>query len=344
MNFKKLTIWAFASILTFNSCRNDDSPSAPKGAYENGILMANEGNFTKPEASVSYISNDLSKIENGIYSSANNKELLGTTLQAINFKNDNAYFVLNGSNKVVIANRYTMKKQGEFSTNLTNPRYIAFANDYIYVTNDTFMGEKNVSIFKASDNSFVKKIVFDTPSEKVVEFGNNIFVQNASFGNGNTISLIQTSDNTLKTTLTLPNGNLQNMIKEDNHLYAFSSDEATSYIYQISNTANIVRTISLKGFPSISKFSVSKGSFYFANDKGIYAMPINSNTIPSSPIISKGISSWDSYYGFDVMDGKIFISNANGFTADSKVSVYSTNGIFLKEFTTGVGTNGFYKN
>jgi hypothetical protein len=53
MNFKKIFSLAFASALLFTtSCSSDSSyeVEVPKGKYEDGILIANEGNFGTPNA------------------------------------------------------------------------------------------------------------------------------------------------------------------------------------------------------------------------------------------------------------------------------------------------------
>ena len=105
MKISKLLASAFALTLLFNiSCRTEDDPIVepePKGAYENGILMSNEGNFGTPTATVSFISNDLNTVENNIYSTNNGNAALGDVLQTIGFQGDNAYMVLNNSNKIV---------------------------------------------------------------------------------------------------------------------------------------------------------------------------------------------------------------------------------------------------
>ena len=49
------------------------------------------------------------------------------------------------------------------------------------------------------------------------------------------------------------------------------------------------------------------------------------------------------FYGFNVINGNIFTSDANGFTDNSKIVIYKENGTIVKEFTGGIGTNGFYK-
>ena len=68
-------------------------------------------------------------------------------------------------------------------------------------------------------------------------------------------------------------------------------------------------------------------------------MDLNSTTTPTAPIVT----TTGNLYGFNVIDGKIYTSDAS-FTGDSKVNIYNTSGTLLKTLTTGIATNGFYKN
>ncbi|WP_435524378.1 YncE family protein [Chryseobacterium indoltheticum] len=135
-----------------------------------------------------------------LYKAKNNNENLGDVLQTVVLNGDKAYLLLNSSNKIQIVDRYTFKKAGEITAQLNNPRYMAIANGNLYVSNDQYGGAKFVNVYKLSDNSFVKKIDFASTKivERVVEAGGNIFVQNASYGFGNTITKINTTNTQLK--------------------------------------------------------------------------------------------------------------------------------------------------
>ena len=92
MKFPKILASAFALTLLFNvSCRNSDDPieeELPKGAYENGIIITNEGGYSTPTSTVSFIPNDLSKQEDNIFAKNNDNAVLGNVFQSIGFKGD----------------------------------------------------------------------------------------------------------------------------------------------------------------------------------------------------------------------------------------------------------------
>ena len=341
MKINRLLTLVFAFALLFNiSCSNDDDV-APEMDYTNGFLLSNEGNYGTPNADVTFVSSDLNLKHDNIFS-GNNGSNLGDVLQMISFSGDNAYLLLNNSNKIQIVNRHNFKRTGEITAQLNSPRFMAFANNNIYVTNDKYGGDKFVNIYKASDLSFVKKINFTDNVERVVEAGNNIFVQNASFGFGNKITYITTSNNEIQNTITLPSGNINKMIVNNETVYAIAAGTTDSYIYQISNTGSITNTYTLTGIADATNLEIEKGKFYFTSGLKVYAMDMTSTTVPSAPLftVANSIDPYSNLFGFSVVNDKIFTSDANGFTQDSKISVYSTAGSLIKTFTAGKGTNG----
>ena len=100
------------------------------------------------------------------------------------------------------------------------------------MTNDKYQGGKYVSIYNISDLSFVKNDVSNV-AERIATANGNIFVQNASFGFGNKISYVNGSTNNLQSEITIPNGQIQNILPYNNNIYVLASDASAtdSYVY-----------------------------------------------------------------------------------------------------------------
>ena len=89
MHFKKTILLAFSSLVLFSSCeKNDDKTSAPLTSFENGVLVLNQGNFGAGNAAVSFVTNDFSIAQDGLFSTANPNIILGDTAQDMGFYND----------------------------------------------------------------------------------------------------------------------------------------------------------------------------------------------------------------------------------------------------------------
>jgi hypothetical protein len=341
MKTTKLLSLLFAFVLLFNiSCSSSNDDVKPL-TYENGFFVVNEGNMSDKDAEVTFVSRDLSVKQDKIYSTNNPGEVL-SILQKVATNGDKAYLVVNDFNKIVVVNRTTFKKVAEITNQINSPRDIAFANGNIYVTNDNFTNQRSVTVYKISDLSFVTKIPLTDPTEKIVEAGGNIFVQNASYGYGNKITPINTSTNTALNAITFPNGDVTKTISNGGNVYALAATATNSYIYKLSNTGNITSTTTLTGIPNASNLQMENGKFYFTSANKIYSMDANSTTVPANPIITAVDGGpYFTLYGFSVLDGKIFTSDVKGFTQASEVTVYSTsNSSKISTFTAGKGTNG----
>ncbi|HCN50642.1 MAG TPA: hypothetical protein DIT10_16395 [Chryseobacterium sp.] len=338
-------LFAFVLLLGVVSCSTDSKIEENGVFYGNGFLIANEGKYGTPSAEVTFVTPDLSLQQDNIFS-LNNNAKLGDVLQMISVYGDKVYLLLNNSNKIQIVNRADFKASGEITAQLNSPRYMAFANNNIYVTNDKYQGDKFVSIYKASDRSFVKKITFTDPVERIVEAQNNIFVQNASFGFGNKITMINTSTNDIQSTITLPNVNIAKIIANNQNVYAIAAGTADSYIYQISSTGNITKTITLTGIANAQNLEISGGKYYFTSGKNVYKMDMTATATPTSPLftVANGVDEYSPLYGFSVINDMIFTSDSNGFAKASSIVVYNTSGSIIKKISAGIGSNGVYWN
>lgn len=347
MKFNKLLQIIFGFVLFFSiSCTSEYEETITEISYQNGYFITNEGNYGQPNAEVSFITKDLSLLQNDIYKANNNNENLGDVLQTMAVSGDKAFLLLNNSNKIQVVNRYTFKKLGTITSEINQPRYMAVANNMLYVSNDQYLGAKYVSVYKTSDLSFVKKIPFSDTAERVVSAGGNIFVQNATYGFGNTLTKINTTTNEIDgTPISVPNGNINKTIAYNNNVYVIAEGTANSYLYEISPAGTITKNITLTSIPNATNLQIDGGKFFFSSTNKIYSMDLNATAAPTAPIIT-AVDGGPYYtlYGLNVMDGRIFTSDVKGFSQTSEMNVYTTSGTLIKKFTVGMGANGVYSN
>ncbi|WP_346984446.1 hypothetical protein [Chryseobacterium sp. POE27] len=192
--------------------------------------------------------------------------------------------------------------------------------------------------------------------KKVVEAGGNIVVQTdgiyydsappyASHPTGNTITIVNPATNAVSKTVDLPNTGaiIKDLVSYNGFAYALTSNDTNSYIYKINPATGSFDTVTLTAIPQVQKLKIDSDKFYFVNDSKVYSMNISSTTVPTTPLVT--LTGVTNLYGFNVIDGRLYVADAKTFTSDSKVSVYNANnGSLLSSFNTGIATNGFYKN
>lgn len=341
MKLKNLYLGIIASAFLFASCSNDDSVEndIPLGAYDNGVLILNEGNFGTPNASVSYLSNDFATSQNNIFELVNPTKVLGDVAQSMSFDGDKAFIIINNSNEVEVVNRYTFASLGTITEKLENPRYSVVLNGKLYVTNAI---SEAITVYDATTFAYISTISIDKTVERIVAANGKLYVMNGAYGSGNEVSVVNLSTNAVST-ITVEEG--INSIEEKNgSVYVLCGNDNKSKLFKIdtnTDTTTFIESIILKG---ASNMDIDGSKIYYTQDGNVYEMDLNATTFSTTPIFTTTYVQYSTFYGFGVIDGKIYSGNANGFSADGIVTVYSSTGTVLKTLTVGRGPNGFYSN
>jgi hypothetical protein len=342
MKFNKFLTCLLASILlVVASCKDDEILENQETSYS-GIFVSNEGNYGTPSGDVSYLPSDVSSIENTIYKKVNNTDL-GDVVNNIGFSGDQAYIVVNNSNKIEVVNRFRFNKTATITDNIKQPRYITFANNNFYVTNSTYLGDQYVAVYNVANNSFVKKIDFTDTVERIVSAGNKVFVQHASYGFGNTISVIN-STNAVEKTITIPHGQITKTISADNVVYTLTNDNTDTYLYQISAAGAITKETKYAGISNGQNLSIENNKVVFNSKGNVYVTDLSSTTTPSPAFTIAPFIDYSTIYALEIIDGKILVSDVKNYKESSKISIYSLTGSLQKSFSAGIIAGGFYKN
>lgn len=354
MKISNLFLVTLVSLPLFFSCSNDEDVAvAPiPGAYENGFLVLNEGNATT--GSVTFVSNDLNTVQQDIYTAVNPGDGIGGYVQSIFFDGDKA-FIISGSNKITVVNRYTFKLIAKIETGLAKPRYGVVLNGKAYVTNaNTFapwgapandIGNTDdfVAVINLANYTVENTIPLGTFGEKITAVNGKIYVANGAFGDGNTMKVINATTNAITSTLTF--GNSPNSIFEKNgSLYVLCSNfSANSELVKIDATTDVIsNTIVFDAtLGNAQNLSFDSNKYYFSIDSKIYDEDLTATTISTTPLFT---STAAYLYGMTAKNSKIFVADSPNFTENGKAFIYSSTGTLQKEVAVGLGPNGFYFN
>ena len=348
MKLSKLFLLGLFGGLFLNSCTSDDDNVDPQpepeiGDYSEGLFVLNEG--AQAAGTVTFVSNDLEVVENEIYQ-ANNDDDLGMFLQSMFFNEDNAYIISNGSNLITVVDRNTFEVVGKVDNGLTVPYYAAVVGETAYVTNLAEVvnapNDDYIAVIDLKSLEVTGTIPLDAPAAKILAEDEFIYVQNSSYGVGNTITVINSATNSIVKTLEVNDG-LTDMEIENDYLYVLGTGSfETIDLTTGQKVSEVVLTDDLQG---ASNLEIEDGTVYFTLDNAVYAMAVGATTSPSAPIIEyTSESQWGKMYGFEVEDGRIYIGDAGDFASNGFIEVYTTAGEFVKKINVGVGPNGFYFN
>ncbi len=344
-HFIKFSTLSLIVLLGFTSCKSDsdDFIELPKGDFDNGYFISNEGNFGTPNASITFIGSDLTEPINNIFQKVNGSGL-GDVLQDVAFDDDYAFMVVNNSNKIEVVNRYTFQSVATITEKISQPRFAVVEEGKLYVTNSA---TNSVEIFDAKSFAHLTTIQVNKAVEEINEDGNFIYVRNslyADFKNiSNNITVIDSKTNTIVKDITVGEG-LNSMEIEDGILYALHDNGITKIT--TSNNAIIGEIAFAEGLTNAKKLQIEDNFIYFVSGSKIFKFNKNVTSLAKTELMDTQASSgpFSVGYGFNVINDKIFYTDAKGFTQNSEVKVYDLDGKLLKTFTAGIGANGVYEN
>ena len=344
MKFSKLFLVTLFGSVLFVSCDDSDGDSdAPLGAYDNGMLVLNEGS---PSAgSITFIGNDLTTIQQNVYGAENGGDGIGGYVQSIFFKDEKA-FIISGSNKITVVNRYTFKLIDKVETGLAAPRYGVVVNGKAYVTNQATFGsltDDYVAVINLSTYEVESTIAVNAVAERISEENGKLYITNGTYGNGNSVTVINPATSAIVKTINT--GISPVSFEEENGiLYVLCSNynDASKIVKINVSTDAIVGEVAFPAtLVNAQNLNIEDGKIYFSVNSNVFSTALNSTSVSATPLFT---STATTLYGLTVEDNKIYITDAKDYQSDGKAFIYSTSGTLQKEFTVGLIPNGFYFN
>ncbi len=362
MKICKLLLMALMGSILLNACSSDvvePTKYVPLGSYDSGVLVVNEGVAFQNDASLSYISFDLNTLQNDIFSVVNHPKILGDTAQCIGFYNQYAYIVMNISNTIEVVNRYTMVSIATITTGLNNPRYIVFSNGKGYVTNwgdGTVTSDDYVAVINLNSNAITSTIPVVEGPDKIIENAGTLYVAHSGgYHFGNTISVINTANNSVSSILV---GDVPNAMQiSGSSLWvtcagkpSYAPVETSGKLVQIDLVNN--QLVKAFDFGTVTKhpanLAIADSKLFYTINSEVYSMPMDTTGLPASP---KFIAQIPTLYGFAIKNNHIYVSGYTNYDQNGTVTVYSLGnfgnspiGTLQKTHTVGVGPSGFYFN
>ncbi|MBF4473244.1 YncE family protein [Flavobacterium sp. HJJ] len=353
MKISKLLLIAFG-ISLFVSCSNDDDNSNdPKGVYDNGFFILNEGSEISGKGTVSFSSDDFSVFTKDAYTAANGSDLLGKFAQNIFFDGDKAYIIAGGANVINVVNRYTFKLIAKIDTGLKNPRYGVVKDGKAYVTNaNTYadwgasadaLGNTDdyVAVIDLATNKYESKINVNATANRIIEKDGKLYITEPY--NNDKLSIVNIAAKTVETAVTI-GLSADTMEEKDGVLYILrgpygSRSEIVKVKLSDKTTSKITFPEALDGAGFLDIYN---DKIYYTVYNSVYGISTTATVASTTPIVT--VSAIANLYGFAVNNDRIYLADSGDYKADSKAYIYNLTGTLQKELTVGVGPNGFYFN
>ncbi len=352
---KRYTLFSYILLIaiTFSSCKKDDS-SPIFFDLTKGVTISNEGSFGAGNASLSIFIPEKNKVINDIYTKTNNLPL-GDVFQSIGFSNQEAYLIINASNKINIVDKDSCYLITTIE-NISSPRYFSqIDNQKAYIT---IWGDGGkVDVLDLESKTITKQIAVGSGPEKMAIASGKAFVTNSGgWSTDNKVSVINTTTDEVTATITVGDNPKDIIVDKNNKVWVLCTgnivydgnynilSQTESQLVRINPSTNEIETTISLGetyHPSLLEVNATGDVLYYGGDwstSGIFSISITASAKATTPLIN------DNLYGFNVdpTDGVIYGLQSPSFTSSGTLKTYSSSGELLGSYSVGIGPNGAY--
>ncbi len=328
------------------SCYND--PEVPKGEYDSGILIWNEGAFGANDGEVFHLNANTNEVQNNVFERANSRPFAGL-IQEVVASEGNFYLVAN-TGKVEVVNSSTFVSLGSVNEGLDISRSAVVANGKLYISdwgpyNASFQNPSSyvAVVNQTTGGTISKKIPVSSRPEGMSIVGDRLLVACAGAAKIEVISLEQ---ETVVKSIEVQ-GTPVRFFRHNGVLYLFSRSAQEVFLNKIN--VSTFEVIGVTTFPlpaSTSRFALGEANdLYVISSSGwpSYNDAIAKLEINTGQVVQASIYSGSGFYGigFDPAKKQIYVGDNNGFQGNGTVIVLDANGREVKTLEAGRGPAGF---
>ncbi|MGA9270434.1 MAG: DUF5074 domain-containing protein [Lutimonas sp.] len=340
----KLLILLITSM-AFVSCSDDEEPAPkPKGDYESGYFVTNEGPFQNGSGTITFVGDD-GDVQQEVYKIVNG-ENLGNIVNSMYIDGEKGYIVVNNSSLIVVVDRNTMEKLGVIEGNgINNPRHFIVAEGKGFVSN---WGDPNdpsddfIAVVDLDINEVRATIPVGEGPEHMLATPQGLLVAlEGGFNFNDQVLMIDPSSNQVIETIEV--GDVPNSMQADGSgnvwvlcagkpFYADVETPGTLHKIQLSDTSTSFQEFDLNtDHPSLLNFDA--GQLYYHLNGQVFRMSPGATEFPS-----EGLPELDGfYYSMTVANGELYGTDAGDFASEGTIKVFNANsGALLNTLAAGI--------
>lgn len=334
----------FFGFWIFLSCKKDNPPTPPisPGAYENGIVVLNEGLFQQNNSSISFYNLANEQVYTQCFLTENARGLGDTGNDFEKYSIDGIEYIIIAvdiSSQIEIVEANTLKSVAQIplfdGTNAREPRRIEVYGTKAFVCN--FDG--TVSIIDLISKSVVNTISVGANPDGMVQLGNKLYVSNSGGLNypvyDSTMTIINMDNNSVIETFETRINSTSMIVDGQNEIYLLSNGnyaDVDPALVRINTTTNqIVQTFEI---PIGSMTQAGEWIYYYDLDtKQVKRFNTQAEIFDPNVIIE--CADYETFSGmqFETILNLIFCFDVNGYVNSSTVRAYNTLGVLQFEFT-----------
>lgn len=346
--FQQLPALALLLMVLVTACTSEED--VPKGQYENGVLVASQGQFQKGNGSLTFFNHDNDTLSQAIFKRKNGF-FPGDVLQSMIKSDDNLFLVLNGSNKVIQADAYTMEEKQELTADaMDKPRHAAVADGKVYVTNwgaytsNYGLKDSYVLVLDLATGKMEKQI--DTPegAEDIIASNGKLFVSEDFYGSYHGLTIIDPATGKWKKQINLSSGAAAMIKDEAGKIWVLCTGNyqaKDAMLYEVDPAKeNLVDSVALDlNVMADVAYNFSAGDFYVVSGQSVYVVHAAQKSVEKLATVDA--LQTPSAIGYDKILKEVWVGDALDYTASGKVYRIGLDGSLKGSFKAGIVPTDF---
>lgn len=340
---KKITfVLLLLSLITFSCKKNEEKSES--FTFGKGLFILNEGFFTGANSSLSFFDLEKNTIENNVFYKVN-KGVIGDVGNSLNINDNKLFIVVNNSGYIYKTSAETLVLEGKLD-GLYSPRQIHFVSPTKAYISDLI--STSLTIFNPTTMEKLGEIELNATSEAMTQIGDEVYVSNwsnyyAPTTSDHSVQVINTTTDQVVATINTSAAPNSMVVDKNDNLWVLCGGSYDEYTWAVED-AKLLKINSLTkeieaydfpaGYDSPSELRIDddRSTLYFIY-KDVYKMSIDSNSLPTLPLIS---SEGRSLYGLAVSNSDIFVTDAKDYYSNGTVTRYDVLGNVIDTFSVGI--------
>jgi hypothetical protein len=349
-----LSYLMLCAALVVAGCNDEEEKPEPKGKYNDGVLVVNEGQFLSSNASVTFYNPSSNEVEQNIFPVAGG--FAGDVAQSLTIKDDKGYLVINEDSKIHVLDAHTFASLSTISDpEIVKPRYVEVIGDKAYISvwgvfaDDYSLLDSYVAVYDLKTNTVIKKIDTDEGVENLLYDGKYLYASNYNYGASSTLAVINPADNSLVKQIELAAGPTAIVLDNNKKIWVITTGNfnmGDGKLFKINpNTLQVEQTIELGVNPGMDlSVTPDKKNLIYSANNNIYKISIDASSAPPTPffIASDVVALYSS--SVHPQTGDIYVGEAYNFATEGVVYVYNADGSVKYNFPTGIAPTQFVFN
>jgi hypothetical protein len=305
------------------------------------VYILNEGNFGDPVgARLSFFDLLTDSVYFDMFEGANGGAHLGSTGDDLALANGKLYAVMSGSENIVVmdTSSHMMIQNATLSGSTPHSLAVDELRGTMYVT-QLFSG--SVLALDLTTLTIELEIPTGLNPQAMIIVGDVLFVCNSGYGADKTVTAISTVTNSVIRNIIVGDGPTDAVLGADGNVWVVCTGNAFG-TPPSNGSVHVINPIALQAVDSLLFTENLWGEMNVSGDGSIYLLGVTSGSFYGGPVhrilpASRAIDLIfipGTFYslGVDLGSGRLYAGDANDFLTDGEVSIYESDGTFVKSF------------